>query len=108
MTLTIQEVMKNHEKAFRPEKAEGVDVVIQFNFTGEQASDWIVTLGDGKCVVKEGVAETPNMTLSTDAQDYIGIVTGQADPMKLFMAGKVKLKGDLNQAMKLTTYFKMG
>lgn len=108
MSLTIQEVMKNHEKAFISEKAEGVDAVLQFNFTGDQASDWSVTIKDKKCLVEEGTAEAPAMTLTCDAQDYIDVVTGKQDAMKAFMQGKLKLAGDLNFAMKLTSYFKMG
>jgi len=108
MSLTISEVMQNHTKAFRPEKAGGVDAVIQFHFTGDQSGDWNLTIRDGKCLVEEGVVENPTMTLTSEGQDYIDVVTGAQDAMKAFMAGKLKLAGDLNLAMKLTQFFKMG
>ena len=35
-------------------------------------------------------------------------VLGKEDGMKGFMMGKIKLSGDLNLAMKLTSFFKIG
>ncbi|MGB9586144.1 MAG: SCP2 sterol-binding domain-containing protein, partial [Anaerolineales bacterium] len=43
-----------------------------------------------------------------DAQDFKDVLTGKANGMQYFMQGRLKLAGDLNLAMKLTTFFKMG
>ena len=40
MALTIAKLMEKMPGAFLPEKAPGLDAVIQFHFTGEEASDW--------------------------------------------------------------------
>lgn len=104
---TMKELVKNHEKAFKPEAAEGVDAVIQYKLTGEEAGDYIITIKDGKCTTEEGVAENPNMTLEADAQDLKDVLLGKANGMQYFMQGKLKLSGDLNLAMKLTSFFKM-
>ena len=106
--ITVQQLIRNHEKAFMPEKAVGVDAVIQYHLTGEDAGDWIVTIHDGKCSVQEGVAENPKMSLTADAHEFRDILLGKINGMYAFMQGKLKLSGDLNLAMKLTTFFKMG
>jgi putative sterol carrier protein len=106
--ISVQELVKNHEKAFKPEVAEGVEAVIQYHLTGDEGGDWIINIKDGKCTVDEGTAENPTMTLTADAQDFKDVLTGKADGMQYFMQGKLKLSGDLNLAMKLTTFFKMG
>jgi putative sterol carrier protein len=108
MAMTIRELMERMPGAFLPEKAEGVEAVLQFKFSGAEESNWIVSIKDGVCTTEEGIAENPNMTLSTDSQDYLDIIMGTADPMKSFMEGKLKLAGDLNFAMKLTTFWKIG
>ncbi len=108
MPLTINDLMEKMPGAFLPEKAQGVDTVLQFNFTGDQESNWIITIKDGVCTAEQGVAENPNMALTADGQDYIDIVTGKLDAMKAFMGGKLKLTGDLNFAMKLTSFWKLG
>ena len=105
---TVKQLVYNHEKAFRPEKAEGVDAVIQYRLTGEEAGDYIITLKGGKCTVAEGIAENPTMTLTADARDFGDVLLGKANGMQYFMQGKLKLSGDLNLAMKLTEFFKMG
>ncbi|MDD2696252.1 MAG: SCP2 sterol-binding domain-containing protein [Anaerolineales bacterium] len=105
--ISVRQLVLNHEKAFMPEKAAGVNAVIQYILTGEEGGDWIVTLQDGKCTVAEGKAEKPTMTLTADAQDFKDVLTGKVNGMQYFMQGRLKLAGDLNLAMKLTTFFKM-
>jgi putative sterol carrier protein len=94
-------------KAFIPEKAVGVDAVIQYHLSGEEAGDWIIRIKDGACSVEQGVYENPSMTLSADSQDYKDVILGKINGMNAFMEGKLKLAGDLNLAMKLTSFFKM-
>jgi putative sterol carrier protein len=105
---TVKELVFNHEKAFRPEKAPGLDAVIQYRLTGEQAGDYIITIKDDKCTVTEGVAENPTMTMTADGVYFGNVLLLKEDGMKGFMEGKLQLAGDLNLAMKLTSYFKMG
>jgi putative sterol carrier protein len=106
--ISVNELVQNHEKAFKPEVAEGVDAVIQYHLTGDEGGDWIITIQEAKCSVADGTADNPTMTLTADAQDFKDVLTGRADGMQYFMQGKLKLAGDLNLAMKLTTLFKMG
>jgi len=105
---TVKELVFNHEKAFLPEKAVGVNAVIQYKLTGDQAGDYIVMIADGTCKVEEGEAENPTMTLTADGEFFRDVLLGKEDGMKGFMMGKIKLAGDLNLAMKLTSFFKMG
>jgi putative sterol carrier protein len=102
MALTIETLMSKMPGAFLPEKAPGLDAVIQFKFTGEEAGDWYAAIKDGAVTVEKGVHDTPKMTLTADSSDYIKIFTGELDGMKAFMEGKLKLAGDLNLAIKIT------
>jgi putative sterol carrier protein len=105
--ITVPELMNRMPKAFLPEKAEGVDAVIQYHLSGEEGGDWVVTIKDQKCTVEEGTTEDPTMTLEADAKDYKDVILGKLDPMAAFMQQKLKLKGNLNMAIGLTKYFKM-
>jgi putative sterol carrier protein len=104
MPLTVEELMKRMPDAFLPEKAEGVDAVIQFHL-GEQGGDWMVTIREGTCTAGRGVAEDPKLTLTAEADDYIDIVTGKLNAMKALATKKINFKGDLNLAMKLMDMF---
>ena len=105
---TVKELIYNHEKAFMPEKAAGLEAVVQYHLTGEEGGDYIITIGNDKCSVSEGVAEDPVMTMTSDAGYFRDVLLGKEDGMKGFMDGKLQLAGDLNLAMKLTSFFKMG
>jgi putative sterol carrier protein len=104
---TVKQLVYNHEKAFIPDAAAGVNAVIQYKLTGEEGGDYIITIKDGKCSVSEGIAANPTMTMSADGRDFGDVLLGRANGMQYFMTGKLKLAGDLNLAMKLTTFFKM-
>ena len=105
--LTIAELMSRMPKAFIPEKAQGLDTVLQFKFSGKEAGNWYAEIKDGAVKVSPGEHAAPRMTLSADSDDYLALFTGQLDPMQAFMQGKLKLQGDLNLAMKMTQFFKM-
>ena len=107
MPLTVTELMEKMPGAFLPEKAQGVDAVIQFKFTGAEAGEWNATIKDGKVDVARGTHPSPKMTLTADSADYVKIFTGELDGMQAFMQGKIKLAGDLNLAMKLMQMFKI-
>jgi putative sterol carrier protein len=104
--LTINEFMAGMAKSFVAEKAAGVDAVIQFKFSGTEAGEWNVTIKEGKCLVAQGLAPSPKLTLSADSKDFIKVFTGQLDGMQAFMQGKLRLQGDMSLAMKLMSLFK--
>jgi putative sterol carrier protein len=105
--ITVEKLMSRMPKAFLPDKAVGVDAVIQYHLSGEEAGDWIIRIQDGTCTVEPGVAENPKMTLSADSEDYKNVILGKINGMNAFMEGKLRLAGDLNLAMKLTSFFKL-
>ena len=104
---TVEQLILNHEKAFQPDKAAGVNAVVQYHLTGEEGGDWIIDIANGACKVTRGVATAPKMTMTADAREFADILLGRMDGMMAFMQGKLQLAGDLNLAMKLTGFFKM-
>jgi putative sterol carrier protein len=105
--VSVQQLIERMPKAFLPEKAVGVNALVQYKLTGDGGGDWIITIKDGACSVQPGTTPTPAMTLAADANDYQDLITGKLNPMTAFMQGKVKVSGDLNLAMKLMNFFKL-
>ena len=109
MPPTITELMTETIKsAFVPEKAAGVDTVVQFKFTGSQASEWYLIIKDQKFESVQGTHSNPKMTMTVDSDDYIKISTGELDATMAFMKGKVKVSGDMGIALGMGKYFKYG
>jgi len=105
MPLTIEDLMERMPGAFLPEKAEGVNAVIQFNL-GE-GGEWTCTIRDKKCSVEKGNVDDATLTVTSEASDYIDMITGKLNPMTAIATKKVVLKGDLNLAMKYMGLFKL-
>jgi putative sterol carrier protein len=86
---------------FKAEKAKGVDVVAQINISGLEGSSWNITVKDQKMLIKEGVHESPNLTLKMTPIDFLDLVNGKLSAEKAFFTGKVQFKGNIAVALKL-------
>lgn len=95
-------------KSFVAEKAEGVDTVVQYKFTGSETSEWYLVIKNKTLDVQQGLHPTPNMTMTFDADAYLKIANGELDPTMAFMKGKVKVSGDMGVALKMGQFFKYG
>ena len=103
--IDVRQTMEEIPNHFNAERAKGVSGVVQCKFTGDQASDWVIKIEDQNCEVEEGLATDPDLTIKADAEDGVKVLTGEMDPMRAYMLGKVKVFGDLSLGMKLTNFF---
>jgi putative sterol carrier protein len=105
--INVSELMKSIPDHFNAEKAKGVSGVVQCMFSGDQASDWVITIENQTCSVVEGKTTNPSLTIKADAEDGVNLLTGKLDAMRAYMLGKVKVFGDLSLGMKLINFFDM-
>jgi putative sterol carrier protein len=92
---------------FVPDNAAGLNAVLQLDISGNGGGQWHMVVADKQLTIREGVAPNPNMTLKMDSVDYLAMINGEANPMQMFMAGKVRVGGDISLALKLQSMFKM-
>ncbi len=102
---TVSETFEQMPGRFRADRAVGVNAVVQYEISGEGGGTWHAVIKDGTCAVNPGPATNPNLTLQAGAQDWLDMTSGKQNPQMLFMAGKLKLKGDMGLAMKLGSMF---
>ena len=102
---TVKESFDLMPSRFKPDKAGGVNAVIQYDIAGEGGGTWHATIKDGKCTVTSGPAANPNLTLTMSGQDWLDMLTGKVSGQMAFMSGKLKLKGDMGLAMKIGSMF---
>lgn len=76
--------------------------------TSGATDSWYIDLKEtgtvGKGVAPEG--KKPAVTLQLSDKDFGQLVQGKANAQKLFMGGKLKVKGDVMKASKLEPIFK--
>ena len=104
---TVKAIFDGMPGTFLPEKAVGMNAVIQFDITGDGGGRWYAAIENGALQVVEGQHAAPQLTLSAKTQDYIDISTGKLNGQLAFMTGRLTAKGDLGLAMKMATIFKM-
>ncbi len=92
---------------FVPEKAEGIDAVIQFDLSGDNGGMYWVKISGGEVSHGEGAADSPKMTLKAEADLWHDVANGKANVMQAFMTGKLKVQGDMNLGIKMQSIFQM-
>ncbi|MGH7321267.1 MAG: SCP2 sterol-binding domain-containing protein [Candidatus Rokuibacteriota bacterium] len=102
---TVKETFDAMPGRFKPDRAQGVKAVIQYDITGEGGGTYNVSVADGTCALQEGPAASPTLTLTMSAPDWLDMVSGKLNGQMAFMSGKLKLKGDMGLAMKLAGMF---
>ena len=85
-------------------KAAGLNASYLFDIDG--AGKWTVRVEDGKVSVNEGEGEEPaDTTISASEETFVKIIKGDQSPTTAFMTGKLKVSGDMGNAMKLQQLF---
>ena len=64
-------------------------------------SAWTIDVKNGKGAVTAGAIDKPDTTLELSDADFLEMAGGKADPMKLYMGGKLKISGDVMASQKL-------
>ena len=75
-----------------------------YTFDIDGAGSWFVDVDDGKVTVTEDGGEA-DCTISTSSETFLKIANGEQNPTAAYMSGKLKVKGDMGQAMKLQKLF---
>ena len=94
-------------KSFNAEAAAGVDVVFQYNISGDGGGDWYTAIKDQACTVAAGAHAKPSCTLKMAAADFIAMMRGQLPAMQAFSSGKLVIEGDIMKSQLIEKLFKI-
>jgi putative sterol carrier protein len=83
-------------------KAAGLNATYLFDIDG--VGKWVVQVENGKVSVREGEGEAET-TISSSEDTFVKIVNGEQNATSAFMMGKLKVSGDMGNAMKLQQLF---
>jgi NAD(P)-dependent dehydrogenase (short-subunit alcohol dehydrogenase family)/acyl dehydratase/putative sterol carrier protein len=92
---TVSDIFAGLTDAFQADQATGVDVVFQFDISGEAGGSWQVVVKDGACEVAEGSHGSPTTTIKMGGEDFVKMITGELNAMAAYTGGKLKIEGDL-------------
>ena len=95
-------------RRFRAEKAGSTSAVIHWVITGRPdggTDTYEVRIADGKCEVSSTPEQEPRLAITVGPVDFVKVISGNGNPMMMFMTGKLKAKGDLGLASNIAGLF---
>ncbi|MEK6549663.1 MAG: SCP2 sterol-binding domain-containing protein [Nitrospirota bacterium] len=102
---TIREFFEALPSRFRPDAADGVSAVYQFDLSGGEGGQYQLHVADRSCRVCDGVHPSPNVTLSMAGEDCVAILEGKLSGVSALLNGRLKIAGDMGLAMQLAAFF---
>jgi putative sterol carrier protein len=91
--------------------ASGVKAIVHWHITngaGSGGDAYELAIDDGSCTARRGKSSAePQLTITLDAAEFVRLATGNSDPVKAYLSGKVTLRGDIMLAARLQTLFRI-
>lgn len=106
----LDEIFRRMSEHIDADKAKGIDAVLHFKITdkpGGGADVHEVVLKDGTCTVTNEPAAEPRVSFIVGPAAFLRLVSGAQPGPVLFMAGKLKIEGDLMFASQVATMFRI-
>lgn len=104
----LNEVFRRMPALFRPERAGNTNAVIHWSITGAPdggTDTYELVIADGACTLSETPSHDPKLAITVGPVDFLKVVSGNGNPVMMFMTGKLKAKGDLSLASNIANLF---
>ena len=104
----LDEIFRRMPSQFRADRAGNTNSVIHWNITGRPdggADVYEVVIADGVCTVSDKPEHDAKLSVTLGGPEFLNLITGNGNPMMMFMTGKLKAKGDLALAANLANLF---
>ena len=104
----LDAIFSRFPQQFRADRAGGTNAVIHWNIAGRPdggTDTYEVNIADGTCTVSPTPQADPKLTVTVGGVDFLNLISGNGNPMMMFMTGKLKAKGDLGLAANLANLF---
>ena len=99
---SVREFFESLETRLDPSKTAGMTNSYVFEIDG--AGTWKVDVDDGTVKVAEGGGDA-DATIAASEETFEQIASGDLNATTAYMTGKLKVRGDMGAAMKLSRLF---
>ena len=87
--LDIKEFLFSLPAKIKPEVVEGISTLFHFDIS--DAGQFTAQIDNGQMTVTEGLSGEPNCKVSTSADSFRKLLSGDLNPMMAMMTGKLKI-----------------
>jgi putative sterol carrier protein len=108
--LILEEIFRRMPEQFDPQLAGDVEAVVEWRILDRPDGGydaWNLVIRDGRCEVADGPADGPTVTYEINPVDFIRLITDNASGPKLFLFGRLKIRGNLVLAARMPTFFRI-
>jgi putative sterol carrier protein len=107
----LGEVFRRMAEHVEHDRIADLDAIVHFRITdapGGGVDVYEVAIEDGACEVRtEATTEEPKVSFEIDPVSFLRLVTGAESGPAMFMTGRIKIKGDLMFASRMTSFFRI-
>jgi hypothetical protein len=104
----LREIFARMQRLFRPDAAGSLKALIRWRIEGEdgQTAVFETAVADGRCTATEGATDAePRVTLALSDAEFLKLVSGNGNPVSMFIMRKIRITGDVGLAAGLTRLF---
>jgi putative sterol carrier protein len=104
----LDEIFTRFPAQFRSDKAGSTNAVIHWHIGGRPdggTDTYELVIADGTCKLSPTPEADPKLAFTIGGAEFLQLVSGAANPMMMFMTGKLKAKGDLGLAANIANLF---
>lgn len=105
----LREIFARMQRLFRPDAAGSLHALIRWQVEGagqEPTAVFETAIADGRCTATEGDSGADaRVTLSLADAEFLKLVSGNGNPVTMFVMRKIKIAGDIGLAAGLTRLF---
>ncbi len=105
MPTSAKDMIEAMPAAFLAEKAGNATALVQLDLTGEDGGQWVLDIANGQCQAREEQVSQADVTVTMAAQDFVSMYRNELNPIQAFMAGQIKVAGNVGLVMQLLTWF---
>src|SRR4051812_10880417 len=104
----LDTIFSRFPELFRPDRAGSTNAIIHWTITGRPdggADTYELAIANGACTLSPTPDQEPKLAVTVGPVDFLKVVSGNGNPMMMFMTGKLKAKGDLGLAANIANLF---
>jgi putative sterol carrier protein len=105
----VPEIFRRMPERFNAQAAQAVEAAIEFKVgrNGGEPDRGVIVIEKGSCRVADDFEGEPRVSVESGPVDFLKLVTGNANPVEMFMSGKLRIQGDLMFSAQIPALFRI-
>ena len=102
----LEEIFRRFpERLSQSGRREDVSIEWRIRRDDGEPDRWFVVVENGQCRAGREIETVPRLVIEVGTLGFVKLVTGTANPIQMFMTGRIKVRGDLVLAARLQSLF---